>query len=267
MPPTFSHSRLSTFENCPRQYRYRYIERLPRPWTGVEAHAGAAVHAALERLYAEKMRTGRTPSLEDLDHDLREAWEKVPTQALRIVRRGFDAEDYLRLARHCLETYYRRHHPFDADETLDVEARVEITLGQDPPARMVGFMDRLARAPDGAWEIHDYKTSGSLPREQDLDRDRQLSLYELALRRTLPARAVVRQVWHYLTFDRRYVRTRPARGLAQVARQVEAAVQRVLAERSYPARTGVLCHWCDYSEHCPEGRSYVMERPAPGLPG
>jgi len=36
-----------------------------------------------------------------------------------------------------------------------------------------------ARAPAGAFEIHDYKTGSSLPDQADLDRDPQLGLCQI----------------------------------------------------------------------------------------
>jgi len=32
-----SHSRLSTFETCPLQYRFRYVDRIPREEVSVES--------------------------------------------------------------------------------------------------------------------------------------------------------------------------------------------------------------------------------------
>jgi putative RecB family exonuclease len=266
MPPVFSHSRLSTFENCPRQYRYRYIDRLPRPGVGIEAHVGSSVHKALESLYRE-VSAGRIPSLEEVQRCYQEAWQSVPPKRLRIVRRGFDRGDYSSLGGHCVDAYYRRHHPFQEGTVVKLEGKVHLSLGSDGEYRLVGYIDRLARAADGAYEIHDYKASGSLPRQQDLDRDRQLVLYEIALRRSFPAHVPVRHIWHYLAFDRRYQRIREARDLQRVARETVRGIRRVLEEKGFPARTGTLCHWCDFNEECPEGRRYLAERPPPGLPG
>ena len=64
--PLYSHSRLSVYETCPRQYRFRYVDRikLPRVRTA-EMFRGTHVHAALETLY-RRMQRGRTPSLDEV---------------------------------------------------------------------------------------------------------------------------------------------------------------------------------------------------------
>ncbi len=64
--PIYSHSRLSVYETCPRQYRFQYVERLEVPEVeSVEMFLGSRVHEALEMLY-ENVRRGRVPPLEGL---------------------------------------------------------------------------------------------------------------------------------------------------------------------------------------------------------
>jgi putative RecB family exonuclease len=261
----FSHSRLSCFETCPRQYRYRYLDRLPRRGVGIEAHVGTSVHAALEMLHRRRTEQGQ-PSLAEVQAAFESAWSGVRTAELRIVRQGFAVEDYLALGRHCVETYVRGLEPFEAGTEVEVEKRVEVTLDPAGRRRLVGFIDRVERTPAGEVVVHDYKTSATLPRPEELDRDRQLTLYEIALRRLRPGLSRVRQIWHYLAFGRSFDRVREPDQLERVRRESLAVIERIDVERAYEARPSPLCHWCDYNDVCPEGRSYCAERPAPGLP-
>ena len=49
---TYSHSRLSTFEDCPLKYKYTYIDKLDRDRRdSIEAFMGGLVHATMEKLY------------------------------------------------------------------------------------------------------------------------------------------------------------------------------------------------------------------------
>ena len=50
-PPIYSHSRLSSFEDCPRKFHYRYVLKIPQETEGIEAFVGKRVHEVLERLY------------------------------------------------------------------------------------------------------------------------------------------------------------------------------------------------------------------------
>ena len=53
--PTFSISRIGTYRDCPRQYKFAYIERPQVEFEDtVEAFLGSRVHEALEKLYRDK---------------------------------------------------------------------------------------------------------------------------------------------------------------------------------------------------------------------
>ena len=64
--PIYSHSRLATFETCPREYWFAYIEKpeIERPDT-LEAFVGCRVHDALKELY-RRLLHGRLLSREQL---------------------------------------------------------------------------------------------------------------------------------------------------------------------------------------------------------
>ena len=41
----YSHSRLSTFEQCPKKFKYKYLDKLkPEIEKTIETHLGSAVH-------------------------------------------------------------------------------------------------------------------------------------------------------------------------------------------------------------------------------
>lgn len=51
MHPLFSHSRIGTFETCPRKFSFAYVEKLPAVGQSVETFMGKRVHESLERLH------------------------------------------------------------------------------------------------------------------------------------------------------------------------------------------------------------------------
>ena len=50
VPQIYSHSRLATFEDCPKRFEYRYVLKIPTDTEGIEAFVGKRVHEVLERL-------------------------------------------------------------------------------------------------------------------------------------------------------------------------------------------------------------------------
>jgi putative RecB family exonuclease len=249
----YSHSRLSTFEKCPLQYRYRYIDRIERDVQGVEAFLGNRVHEVLEFLY-RSLGEGRCPPLEELIARFNADWDAAFSDRIRIVRKELDAGHYRGVGERCIAGYYATHHPFDEDETIGLEEKVLLALDEGERYRVQGYIDRLARLGDGIYVVHDYKTSASLPSGLALRRDRQLSLYEMGVRRRYPDAREVRLVWHYLAFGQTLDSRRTAAELDEHRRRTIALIDTIEAAAEHPPRESALCRWCDYRDICPVQR-------------
>ncbi len=176
MQSTFSPSSLACFENCPKQYHFRYVEPIEVEQEGIEAFVGKRVHEVLERLY-RFVADGRVPSLARVIWRYHQNFEaQFDAGRVRVVREGTDPAWYRAAGARGLENYYRRHYPFDGDETLGLERAIRFDLQRDGRYALRGVIDRLVRAKDGALEIHDFKTGRRVPSQVELDRDRQLGL-------------------------------------------------------------------------------------------
>ncbi len=255
----FSHSQLETFESCPLKYRLRYIERIRTERKSVEAFRGTLVHATLEKLYRD-LRMSRLPSLEDLEAHYLQAWEASFGPEVFVVSGEYGPEDYLLSGLRCIRNYYRRHYPFASGTAVWLEKKVHIPL-RDASGRRIGFtgiLDRLDGLGEGRYEIHDYKTSSSLPSWQELEGDRQLSLYQLAVEEAFPDARDVDLVWHYLVFDRELRLRRKREDLERVAAEAVELVARIEAADDFPARESALCEWCEVQEHCPRRKHLFM---------
>jgi putative RecB family exonuclease len=246
----FSHSSLSAYESCPKKYELRYVLRVPVESEGIESFVGKRVHEVLERLYQFAGR-GLVPSLERVLQRFRANFEAGYDPArVRIVRDGEEAGDHLRVGERCLENAYRRLYPFD-DETLGLEHPVEFSLDPDGAYAMRGVIDRVVRARDGALEIHDYKTGRWVPKQADLDRDRQLALYEIGARRAFGETGEVRLVWHFLRRNQVRRSSRTPEQLGAAREQARATIDRIRGERRWEPRPSTLCAWCEYRTLCP----------------
>jgi putative RecB family exonuclease len=247
----FSHSRLASFEDCPRKFHYRYVLRLPAESESIEAFLGKRVHEVLERLY-HFTRRGLVPSLAKVLHRFRLLWdERFEVSRVRIAREGHGAELYRANGERCLTNHYRRYYPFDRDETLGVEEHVAFSLDEGSRYRVQGVIDRIVRARDEAIEIHDYKTSARVPAQADLDQDRQLAFYQMGVARGFGEDQPIRLVWHYLLSDQVRTSSRTPEELADLRRATIRLIDRIRAERRFDPRPGPLCRWCEYRELCP----------------
>jgi len=121
-----------------------------------------------------------------------------------------------------------------------------------------GVLDRLDSLDGGRYEIHDYKTSKTLPTREELERDRQLSLYQLAVEEAFTDAREVELVWHYLAFGRELRLRRGRAELDKVAASAVSTVQAIQGADDFPARESALCAWCDVQEHCPKRKHLCM---------
>ena len=248
----YSHSRLSSFENCPRKFKYRYIDQITVDTEGVEAFMGKRVHEILERLYHHVARNGRPPSLTQVLERYRQDFAQSWHDKVVIVRKENPREYYIERGAGCLENYYRAHYPFTTGETLALEERLRLRLDDDGQYKMLGIVDRIVRQGEGVFEIHDYKTSASLPQQRQLDRDRQLALYQIGLEQTYPDVKQVELVWHYLIFNKTLRSRRSAEALEALRQVTIELIDTIEAETEFDARPGPLCRWCEYASLCPE---------------
>jgi putative RecB family exonuclease len=249
----YSHSRLSAFERCPRRFFYRYRAALPPESESIEAFVGKRVHEVLERLYRAAER-GAVPTLPQVHARYRQLFDEAyDDDRVRIVRLEETLESYRELGEHCLSNYYYDHYPFDGEETLGIEQRLEFDLGCLPsgPVRIQGFVDRVARGRDGVLEIHDYKTSARALSQRKVDEDGQLALYQIGLTGGRSAPQEVRLVWHFVRRGITRTSTRTPEQLAVLRSELLSRVEQVRQEVDWPAKPGPLCRWCEYRDGCP----------------
>ncbi len=250
MAQTYSHSRLSTFEDCPKRFEYRYVLKIPSETDGIEAFVGSRVHEVLERLYIAVGR-GMMPTLARVLARYQQLFdEKFDPQRIRIVREEMPVSFYRTLGERCITGYYRRNYPFDVGETLGIEQHVSFSLDGDGKYKLQGIIDRIVRAADGTIEIHDYKTGKRLPNQEQLDSDRQLALYQIGLADQYPDQPM-RLVWHYLQQNQSPTSTRTSEQLETLRSDTMALIDRIRTEFEYKPKRSGLCDWCEYNHLCP----------------
>ena len=248
---TFSPSKLGTYQDCPRRYRYRYVDKIKRAEQSVEAFVGTCVHRALEELYNGVLH-GKVLSEPDVLAFFDAQWEKNWSEAVVIRDKRYAREDWKKLGREALSLYYRAQAPFDREKTVGLEKRMGFTLeAASGPCRIEGFIDRLALAQDGAFEIHDYKTGKSLPAQEELDADWQLAIYDIAVRHAWPDVKDVRLVWHYLRHGKTLVSTRAPADLEALKADIARLIDAIAADHEFAPRESPLCGWCEYRDLCP----------------
>ncbi|MDG4791713.1 PD-(D/E)XK nuclease family protein [Micromonospora sp. WMMD1102] len=255
-------SKLGAYVDCPRRYRYSYVDRPAPPKGPPWAHnsLGASVHTALRNWYALAPDRRRPEALPTL---LKGTW----------VREGYRDEEQeravFRRALEWLESYVESLDP--ADEPVGVERVVAVKTA------VLAFNGRTDRidsrtGPDGPeLVIVDYKTGRTGLDSDDARGSQALALYAYAAERVFrkPCRRVE---LHHLPTRTVAGHDHTAESLArQLSRAEDTARDIIAAERAvadgtdpdeaFPVLPGPRCGWCDYRRSCPAGADVPEREP------
>lgn len=250
-------TRLATWLDCPRRYRFNYLDRPAPPKGPPWAHNtfGVAIHNALAqwwRLPLEQRTADRAGSL------VRDYWATA----------GFRDADHADLWRHrateMVQRYAARLDP--AVEPVGVERTVGVIHAG---VALSGRVDRIDRRGDDL-VIVDYKTGRHVLTTDDARSSLALAVYAAAAARVLRRRCR-RVELHHLPSGEVVVWEHDDQAIARhldraddIAAECAAADAAFKAgtagDDTFPPRPSALCGWCDFSAICPEGQRAAQRR-------
>src|SRR3954467_14401564 len=250
-------SKLATFSDCPRRYRFAYVDR-PTPAKGPAwAHnsVGSAVHAALRswwELPVPKRTTGAARGLVS---------SGGPPAGFRDGERS--ARGRARAAG-WLTDYVAGLDP--VDEPVGTERTVDCTTER---LTLSGRVDRIHQRRDEL-VIVDYKTGRAVCTDDEARGSPALAAYVLGVRRTL-RRPCSRVELHHLPSGTVAAFEHTERSLANHVRRVEdvaadigAATEAMAAGQdrdvAFPAAPGRQCSWGGLRPSCPTGQAAAPPR-------
>lgn len=257
----YSNSKISTFDQCKYKYRLAYIERIKTGVQSVEAFMGSMVHDALEKLYKD-LQSGRLNSKDELLQYYLEKWKEGWNDDIVVVKEYATSETYQNMGVEILLNYYDKYHPFDQLKIIGVETNEK--LGLKDGNEYYVKIDRLAADDLGNYYVIDYKTSGSLKRQEELDRDRQLAMYSIWVRENYPEAKDVKLVWNFLAFNEEFSSSRTLDDLDKLKLEVEDKIKEIEACNEFPTNKSKLCDYCEYKSMCYEwvGKKKLIGRGA-----
>jgi len=250
MPKYYSHSKISAFEQCPLKFKYRYLDKIYPEFNTIEAHLGSVVHRALQWLYTE-VQNNKIPTIDEVINYYTKKWTENYSEGIVIVKQDLTVEDYFSKGVGFLLEYYSKHHPFD-DNTLQLEKRIIIQLDEKGEYVILGYIDRISHNKEkNEYEIHDYKTANNMPTKEQVENDRQLALYSIALKELFGEEAKVCLTWHYLAHNQKVCSRRTNEQLEQLKKEILEKIKQIEQTKNFPPYLSKLCDWCDYKNICP----------------
>jgi len=151
-----SPSAVSEYENCPQQYKYRKIDKLPEP-PSLDAERGTLVHTVLQDLF-EIPAVGRT--VESAVELLPSRWSAQLADKPALLEMVTNETEWLDRASALLKTYFTLENPTTFEAT---HREMHLENSFDTNIYLHGYVDRLDVAPTGEVRIVDYKT-GKAPK-------------------------------------------------------------------------------------------------------
>jgi len=258
--PVYSFSRVTTFEQCPRRFRYQYVDGVKQAFRGVEAFMGQQVHSAIEWLFVERDRAAAPTAAKAVEYYCA-CWDRevvVGGAPVRVIKHGTEMESYRRAGAELVSRFHGEQFVSDRLETVALEKHFTVELGGCH--RFQGFIDRLARDSDGLLHLIDFKTGRRAPSSFEGKEADQVRAYALAMFMETDAGEIELRL-EFLRARKR-LRSRIERADAEAVEQ--SLVSRIAALEDstvFPPVQGILCDWCGYNDIC-EAYRPRQRRPA-----
>jgi putative RecB family exonuclease len=255
---TYSHSRVSTFENCPYQYKLRYVDRVePDIPETIELFMGKRVHETLEKLYKDK-KFKKLVSKATLLKFYKDEWDRQISPDVLVVKEGLTADNYRKMGSKFIEDYYDTYKPFDQLTILGLETQDRMTLKDGSQWHV--RIDKFACDDKGNYYVCDYKTNASMKDQESADSDRQLAMYSIWVKDKFPDCKSVKLVWHMLAFNKEAVSERNDEQLKKLEDETIALIRKIEKaekEKDFPTHVTNLCDYCGFKSQCPSFKHKV----------
>lgn len=238
-------SKLQCYLDCPRQYRFRYVDRRPERRTFGPTALGRTVHKALRDFYALE---GDERTLDNLLKCLRRSWDPTGYRSQK------ESDDAFARAEDMLRTYHQKTNTGGV-RVVALESKFSHARSGDG-ILVTGRIDRLD-LDGGEYVIVDYKTGRFGSDDETIDEALPLSLYAIAASAVL-GRDVSRIAVEHLPTGRRAETKRDADRLAGDWKAIADIVDEIRGQSEFLPRPGSLCRWCDYLTACPEGQRHIQ---------
>jgi putative RecB family exonuclease len=233
-----SYSAFDTFNRCPLQYKFSYIDRVKVPQKP-EFFFGGLIHEIVQ--YA-LTKDPIIPPVEELLKILKEKWQTdiFPSKQ--------ESDQYFDFGVDMIKKFHAGFKP-GLRNIVATEKRFQIPLNEKHV--LSGIIDRVDKLPIGSFEVIDYKTSKKLPSQIDVDKDKQLCIYNLAINSLWPDAKDIRLTLYFLKHDTQITTKRRPDEVESIKEEIIDTAERIEKETDFLPRDNALCDWCDYQKMCP----------------
>ncbi|PKM87656.1 hypothetical protein CVU83_02755 [Candidatus Falkowbacteria bacterium HGW-Falkowbacteria-2] len=249
LPKRFSFSQLAAYDNCPLQYKYAFILKIPAPTDKPSLIFGRLMHGIFYD-YLKPFTADFQGSLFPADEaEQMASFERLEQLlASHWVEDGYESaeqrENYRTKAKQALKDFHaslfaedRKPQPYFLEKNFSFKIGGEI---------LKGAIDRVDRV-EGGVEVVDYKTGKPKEKLEWQDR-RQLILYQLFLEEVLQMR-VLSLKYYYVEGGKSLAFVPKEKEKDKLKLEVIAQIA-AIKERRFLPKPNQMCQFCDFKNIC-----------------
>lgn len=250
LPKKFSFSQIAAYTNCPYQYRFNFILKIPVD-DKQSFIFGRIMHDTLRDLFLpitnpvfrqkglfEKEKKDSKPSRKDLHKFYKNNWKNDGYRSKK------DREKYFEKGLSIINTLYDDMEREGWPKPAYIEKPFNIKIGG---YIVKGAIDRVDYLDDGTVEILDYKTGA--PKDKLVFEDkRQLLLYKIAAEEALGLKVSLLS-FYYLENNSKISFKARDKDLEKTEDLIKTTIEEIKSS-TFPPQPGILCSWCDFNNIC-----------------
>lgn len=260
-----SYSAIETYKNCPLHFKYQELDKIKTP-KSIEAVFGTAVHKALRKMFE---KSPLFPTTDEVIDFFQEKWHLSLTTISD--QNEESSRAYFQEGVSMLKNFYKKNPPWNFN-VVELESRFEVIIEDKQTQEnhvLAGIIDRIDKSPDNnVYEIIDYKTSKRMPSKDTLDKNLQLSIYNLGILKKWPHLKPedIKLSLYFLKHGEKIETKRILKDLEKTKEEILKIINEIqdLSQnnKEFIPTPSALCDWCGYKKQCPMWRHlYAKESP------
>lgn len=254
LPDKFSFSQLAAFSNCPLQYKFAFILKIPASSDKASLIFGRVMHNVLYNYLLPVLSEKRRAQGELFPIPKKEATEIFSQKRLMDLydefwqNDGYKSKDerasYRKKGQEALEKFFINYNESNNPEILFLEKRFSFKIKGDI---IKGAIDRVDRLEDGSLEVIDYKTGNPKDKIEFKDK-KQLILYQLFLEEFLQEK-VSKLSYYFLENGEKISFQAKDKEIDKLKEEIIKEISEI-KKGLFIAKPSPLCAFCDFNSIC-----------------
>ena len=251
LPDKFSFSQLAAYSNCPLQYKFAFVLKIPVPTDKASLIFGRVLHNVLNE-FLEPLLEAKQAFQNSLFGEIKKPDLNLE-KLLEIYENRWQADGYnnkeerdkyYQKGKEILKNFWQRWLDEGTPEILFLEKNFTFKIGDGV---IKGAIDRVDRLSDGTLEIIDYKTGNPKEKLEYTDK-RQLILYKIFLEEFLGTKVSLLS-YYYLEGGYKTSFVAKDKDVEKLRLEVLAEIAEI-KKSNFPPNPSELCKYCDFRDIC-----------------